>query len=73
MDEALASPSRAITNRIAGDLWDLVTARANELGVPIRMVLTDALVRALSDDLETHREQVKGTRTREQISKIEHS
>ncbi len=73
IDDALSSPPRAITNRMAGDVWDLVTARANDLGVPIRVVLTDALIRALGDGLEEHREKVKETRTREQISKINNS
>lgn len=70
VEEALASKDRAINNRVAGELWDLVAARADELGVKLRPILTDALVRALEQDPETHRASVQATEQRQAIARI---
>lgn len=70
IDEALASKDRAINNRVPRGLWDLVAARADELGVNLRPFLTDALVRALEGDVETHRDRIDETERRQAYARI---
>jgi hypothetical protein len=70
IDEALADPHRAVTNRVPGALWDQLVARAEQLGVPIRVLLTDAIIQALELDLDDHGRHVRKTRRREQLAKI---
>lgn len=70
IDDALASKDRAINNRVPGELWDLVAARADALGVKLRPLLTDALVRALEGDAETHRDRIDETERRQAYARI---
>lgn len=70
IDDALATKDRAINNRVPSGLWDLVAARANELGVNLRPFLTDALVRALEDDPGTHRDRIDDTQRRQAYARI---
>jgi hypothetical protein len=70
IDDALATKDRAINNRVPRGLWDLVSARADELGVNLRPFLTDALVRALEGDPATHRERVDETQRRQAYARI---
>lgn len=68
MEDALASPQKPIGPRLQSSLWELVGRRAEELGVSVRVVLTDALVRALELDVETHAEHVRETDQRERLA-----
>lgn len=70
IDEALATKDRAINNRVPSGLWDLVAARADELGVNLRPFLTDALVRALEGDASGHRERIDETQRRQAYARI---
>lgn len=70
IDDALASKDRAINNRVPSELWDLVIARADELGVKIRPLLSDALVRALEGDPATHRDRIDDTQRRQAYARI---
>lgn len=47
-----------------------MAARADELGVKLRPFLTDALVRALEGDPETHRERINETQRRQAYARI---
>lgn len=70
IDDALATKDRAINNRVPSGLWDLVAARADELGVNLRPFLTDALVRALEGEASTHRERIEDTQRRQAYARI---
>jgi hypothetical protein len=70
IDEALADRHRAVTNRVPGALWDQLVARADQMGVPIRVLLTDAIIQALELDPDDHGRNVRKTRRREQLAKI---
>ncbi len=69
--DPLASPPRTITNRVASDLWDQFGERATELGVPLRVLLTDAISRALEQSPEEHGAAAKATRRRERLARVE--
>lgn len=69
--DPLASPPRTITNRVASDLWDQFGARATELGVPLRVLLTDAITRALEQTPEEHGASAKATRRRERLARVD--
>jgi hypothetical protein len=71
IDDALAAPHRPVTNRISGSLWDQLAARADMLGVPLRVVLTDMVVRALEQEPADHADNVKQTRRREALAKLD--
>ena len=71
LDQALASQQRPVTNRVASELWSQLIARADDMNVPIRLVLTDAIVQALEQPTDEHAAAVRKTRRREQLAKIE--
>lgn len=71
LDASLGTDPHPINTRVAGDLWALVGQRAEDLGVPLRLLMTDALVHALELDPETHATRVRSTRRREQLAKID--
>ena len=69
--DPLASPPRTITNRVASDLWEQFGARATELGVPLRVLLTDAITRALEQTPEEHGAAARATRRRERLARVD--
>lgn len=71
LEAALGSKQTAVTNRIATELWEQLGARAEELGMPIRPLLTDAVLAALELSPEEHAERVRATRRREQLSRLD--
>lgn len=71
LDASLGSPMRNVGTRAASDLWDLANQRADSLDVPLRLLVTDALIRALELPVDEHREKVRGTRRREQLAQID--
>jgi hypothetical protein len=70
VDEALADTPKAITNRVPGALWDQLVARATELNIPIRLLLTDAIVQAVELDTDEHGRRARRTLRREQLAKL---
>lgn len=70
VDSALGSHPQPIGTRVPTELWDLAVRRAEELGVSARVLLTDALARALEQPHDTHAERVRQTRRREQLARI---
>lgn len=67
--DPLASAPRTITNRVPGALWDELSTRANDLGIPLRVLLTDAISRALEQTPEDHLAAAKATRRRERLAR----
>lgn len=70
LDSALGSHPQPIGTRVPTELWDLAVRRADDLGVSVRVLLTDALARALEQPGDVHHERVRETRRREQLSRI---
>jgi hypothetical protein len=69
--DPLASPMRMVTSRLQGELWDQLGARAAEIGVPLRLLLTDAIVHALEQPVDDHAAAAKATRRRERLARVD--
>lgn len=70
VDSALGSHPQPIGTRVPTELWGLAVQRAEDLGVSVRVLLTDALARALEQPGDVHHEHVRETRRREQLARI---
>lgn len=71
IESSLGTDPKPINTRVASDLWDLAAQRADDLGVPLRLMITDALIQVLELDPATHTARLKATRRREQLAKID--
>ena len=70
IDRALGSRQRAVSSRLPGEIWDALNARAEDLGVPARLLLTDAIVHALEHDPAELTARARRTRRREKLAQL---
>lgn len=70
LEQALGAAQKPIATRMATDLWDAAAATAERLDVPLRLLLTHAVVSALEVDDAELLVGVRATERRERLSQI---
>jgi hypothetical protein len=56
---------------MASELWEAAVEKADRLDVPLRLLLTDAVLRALELPDDEHRAHVRATERREKLAQVD--
>lgn len=71
LTSALAAAQKPIATRMASELWEAAAEKADRLDVPLRLLLTDAVLQALELPDDEHRAQVRATERREKLAQVD--
>lgn len=71
LTRALAASPKPIATRMASDLWEAAAEKADRLDVPLRLLLTDAVLQTLELPDDVHRAQIRATERREKIAQLD--
>lgn len=71
LDRALGAAQKPIATRMPAELWDAAAETAERLDVPLRLLLTHAVVTALQIDDSELLAAVRATERRERLAQID--